>query len=135
MLENLNSGARIMKMQRSVTVVSLIAISFFVALPFGLANAEQPVVASDHVQLAKHHEVLLKEAETKLEEHRVALEDYESSSQYYGRRGQDFRSHEIANIREYEKEVAEHRAQAALHYQLAADENKSLIFASGIRVP
>lgn len=121
-----------MKMQKSITVISLIAILFFVALPFSSANAEQSATASEHVQLAKHHEVLLKEAETKLEEHRVALEDYESGSHYYGRRGQDFRSHEIANIREYEKEVAEHRAQAELHYQLAADENKSSIFASGI---
>lgn len=121
-----------MKTQKSISVISLTAALFFVALPFGSANAES--TDSNHVQLAKHHEALLKEAEAKLEEHRTALEDYQSNSQYYGRRGQDFQSHEIANIREYEKEVTEHRAQAQLHYQLAANENKSSIIASNIGI-
>ena len=49
------------------------------------------------------------------------MEDYESRPYYYGRRGQDFRSHEVANIREYEKIVAENEAQAALHYKLAGE--------------
>lgn len=124
-----------MKTQKPITVISLIAALFFVTLPFGFANADQSVIASDHAQLAKQHEALLKAAEAKLEEHKAALEDYESSSQYYGRRGQDFQSHETANIREYEKEVAEHRAQVELHYQLAANENRSSIIASNISVP
>lgn len=119
-----------MKTQKPVTVIAFIAALFFVALPFGSASAEQSVTTSNHTQLAKHHEALLKEAEAKLEEHRVALEDYQSNFQYYGRRGQEFQSHETANIREYEKEVAEHRAQAELHYKLAAEENKSTTFAS-----
>ena len=73
---------------------------------------------------------MLKEAESKLVEHKAALEDYESRPYYYGRRGQDFQSHEIANIREYEKIVAESKDQAALHYKLAS-ESQAPQFLSG----
>jgi hypothetical protein len=110
-----------MKTQKTITAVSLVAALFFVGLPFSSASAEEILTAQDHLQMAKHHEVLLKEAEAKLAEHKDALEDYESGSQYYGRGGQDFQSHEIANIREYEKVVAENKAQAALHYKLAGE--------------
>ena len=70
------------------------------------------------MQIAKQHEALLKEAEAKLVEHQTALEDYESRPYYYGRRGQEFQSHKIANIRAYQNVMAEKKAQAALHYSL-----------------
>jgi hypothetical protein len=110
-----------MKTQKIITAIALTAALFFVGLPFSSASAEEVLTAQDHLQMAKHHEILLKEAEAKLAEHKDALEDYESSSQYYGRGGQDFQSHEIANIREYEKVVAENKTQAALHYKLAGE--------------
>lgn len=119
-----------MKTKKTITAFSLIAALFFVGLPFSSANAEEILTAQDHLQMAKQHEVLLKEAEAKLVEHKAALEDYESRSFYYGRRGQDFQSHEIANIREYEKLVAENKAQAALHHKLAG-ENQTPKFLSG----
>ncbi|SFF23406.1 hypothetical protein [Nitrosomonas sp. Nm166] len=112
-----------METQETITTISLIVIAalFFVVLPVSAANAEEILTAQDHLQMAKHHEVLLKEAEAKLVEHKAALEDYESRSMYYGRRGQDFQSHEKANIREYERLVAENKAQAALYYKLAGE--------------
>src|SRR5687768_12063822 len=97
-----NLEAKIMKTQKTITAISLIAALFFVVFPVSAANAEEILTAQDHLQIAKRHEVLLKEAEAKLVEHKAALEDYESRSYYYGRGGQDFQSHEKANIREYE---------------------------------
>ena len=119
-----------MKTQKAITAISLIAALFFVGLPFGSASAEEILTTQDHLQIAKRHEALLKEAEAKLEEHKAALDDYESRPYYYGRRGQEFQSHEIANIREYEKIVAENRAQAELYYKLAG-ENQIPKFVSG----
>jgi hypothetical protein len=118
-----------MKTQKTITAISLAAL-FFVALPFSSASAEEILTAQEHLQMAKQHEVLLKEAEAKLAEHKAALEDYEDRSMYYGRGGQDFQAHEIANIREYERLVAENKALAALHYKLAG-ENKTPKFLSG----
>ena len=110
-----------MRTQKITTAIFLIVALFFVILPFSSANAGEVLTTQDHVQIAKHHETLLKEAEAKLKEHQAALEDYESRSYYYGRGGQDFQSHEIANIHEYEKIVAENKAQAELHYKLAGE--------------
>ena len=110
-----------MKIKKTTTAIALITALFFVILPFSSATAGETLTVQDHVQIAKHHEALLKEAETKLKEHQAALEDYESRSYYYGRGGQDFQSHEIANIHEYEKIVAENKAQADLHYKLAGE--------------
>ena len=119
-----------MKTQKTITAFSLIAALFFIGLPFGSASAEEILTAQDHLQIAKRHEALLKEAEAKLAEHQAALEDYESRSYYYGRGGQDFQSHEKANIREYEEIVAENKAQAELHYKLAG-ESQTPRFVSG----
>jgi len=119
-----------MKTQKTITAISLIAALFFVGLPFSSASAEEILTAQEHLQLAKQHEVLLKEAEDKLAQHQAALEDYESRSFYYGRKGLDFQSHEKANIREYEKLVAENKAQAAIHYKLAG-ESQAPQFVSG----
>ena len=119
-----------MKTQKAITAISIITALFFVGLPFGSASAEEILTTQDHLQNAKRHEAILKEAEIKLEEHKAALEDYESRPYYYGRRGQDFQSHEIANIREYEKIVGENKAQAAFHYKLAG-ESQTPKFVSG----
>lgn len=119
-----------MKTQTNITAISLIAAVFFVGLPFGSASADEILTAQDHVQMAKRHEVLLKEAEAKLIEHAAVLEDYESRSYYYGRKGLEIQSHATANIREYEKIVAENKAQAALHYKLAS-ESQTPQFVSG----
>src|SRR5690349_20110211 len=112
MLNRFNLEAKIVKTQKITPATFLIAALFVVALPFSAANAGEVLTAQDHVQMAKHHEALLKEAEGKLAEHQAALEDYEDKPYYYGRRGQEFQSHEKANIREYEKMVAENKAQA-----------------------
>ncbi len=128
----INLEAKLMKSHKTITAISLIAALFFVGLPFSSANAEEILTAQDHLQIAKRHEVLLKEAETNLVEHTAALEDYESRSYYYGRGGQDFQSHEKANIREYAKIVAENKAQAELHYKLAGQGQTSKFLSGSI---
>ena len=110
-----------MKIKKTTTAIALITALFFVILPFGSATAQGALTIQDHVQIAKHHEALLREAEAKLVEHQAALGDYESRPYYYGRMGQEFQSHEIANIHEYEKVIAQSRMQADLHYKLSAE--------------
>lgn len=127
-----HSEAKIMKTQKTITAISFIAALFFVGLPFGSASAEEILTAQDHLQMAKHHEVLLNQAEIKLTEHKAALEDYENRSMYYGRGGQDFQSHEIANIHMYENLVAENKAQATLHYKLAGESQTSKFISGSI---
>ena len=119
-----------MKTQKTTTSISLIAAFLSVTLPFDSATAEETLTVQDHVQIAKHHEALLKKAEAKLKEHQAALENYESRPYSYGRTGQEFQSHEIANIHEYENMVAENKAHAALHYKLAG-ESQTPRFLSG----
>jgi len=42
---------------------------------------------------------------------------------YYGRQGQDLRSHTAANIREYEKVLQEDLSNASLRKRMAAESN------------
>ena len=123
-----------MKIKKTTTSISLIATLFSVILPFGSATAGEALTVQNHVQIAKHHEALLKKAETKLKEHQAALEDYESRSYYYGRGGQDFQSHETANIHEYENMVAKNKAHAALHYKLASKSQTPRFISSSLSI-
>ena len=62
---------------------------------------------SDHDNLASHYDNLAKEMVAKVEEKKISLEDYDDHSYYYGRQGQDFKSHTLANIRYYEEAAQE----------------------------
>ncbi len=101
------------------------AIIFALSLPISSAFAVDGIDDNDHAALAKHYEVLAKEAEVKLQENKAVLEEYENHSYYYGRQGQDVKSHTTANIREYEKQLAESLSNADLHHRIAMEQQNS----------
>ncbi|HMU64317.1 MAG TPA: hypothetical protein PKD35_06470 [Nitrosomonas sp.] len=103
----------------------LLVLLAFVAQSFAV-NAESTIVPSNHESLAQHHLSLVDEAKVKLQEHKNNLEDYELHSYYYGRGGQDFRSHETANVRLYEEIIAENLKQAEFHQQMAEAERNQI---------
>ncbi len=76
---------------------------------------------SDHDKLANHYDTLAKEMVAKAEEKKESLEEYDDHSYYYGRQGQDFKSHATANIRYYEEAAGEALKQATFHRKVAAD--------------
>jgi|GEM_PF-432429 len=76
---------------------------------------------SDHDNLASHYDNLAKEMVAKVEEKKISLEDYDDHSYYYGRQGQDFKSHTLANIRYYEEAAQEALQQANFHRKIAAE--------------
>ncbi|MBK7365452.1 MAG: hypothetical protein IPI97_10810 [Nitrosomonas sp.] len=88
--------------------------------------AETDVTNASHEALATYHESIVKEAELKLAEHKQNLEDYEEHSHYYGRQGQDFQSHEKANIEYYEEVIHENLKIAELHKRMASEQNDSI---------
>lgn len=98
------------------------AIKFSALIPlFALSLLASPVVAdNDHEALVKHYGNLVEETKVRLQENRKILEEYEDHPYYYGRQGQDVRSHASANIREYEKALKENMANVDLHKRMAA---------------
>ena len=76
---------------------------------------------SDHNNLAIHYDKLAEEMVAKAEEKKGSLEEYEDHSYYYGRQGQDFKSHTQANIRYYEEAAASAAKQADVHRKIAAE--------------
>ncbi len=76
---------------------------------------------SDHTNLANYYDDLAKEMVAKVEEKKEALEEYEGHSYYYGRQGQDFKSHTLANIRYYEETAEDAIKRAGFHRKIAAE--------------
>ena len=76
---------------------------------------------SDHNNLANYYDNLAKEMVVKAEEKKESLEEYDDHSHYYGRQGQDFKSHTTANIRYYEGAAEEALQQANFHRKVAAE--------------
>lgn len=112
-----------MKTRHLIVLLSFVVQSFAV-------SAESTIAPSSHESLAQHHLNIVDEAKTKLQEHKNNLEDYELHSHYYGRGGQDFRSHETANVRLYEEIIAENSKAAELHQQMAEAERNQINRAS-----
>ena len=104
-----------MKTRHLIVLLSFIVQSFAV-------SAESTIAPSSHESLAQHHLSVVDEAKAKLQEHKNNLEDYELHSYYYGRSGQEFKSHETANVRLYEEIIAENLKQAEFHQQMAEAE-------------
>ena len=90
------------------------------------AAAQTEVAGNDHEALVKHYENLAKEVKAKLQENIEALEEYEAHPYYYGRQGQDIRSHTSANIREYEKTLKENLDNADSHRKMAIEQNNRI---------
>ena len=76
---------------------------------------------SDHKKLVDYYEDQAKEMMLKAEEKKRELADYEDHSYAYGRQGQDFASHTLANIRYYEQAADKAVKQAGFHGKIAAD--------------
>jgi hypothetical protein len=117
------------KLRKYVLILPL--LSFVVACaglsPLEAQRAESEKAAqnastySDHNNLANYYDKLAKEMVTKVEEKKGALEEYDEHSHYYGRQGQDFKSHTTANIRYYEGAANEALQQADYHRKVAAE--------------
>lgn len=76
---------------------------------------------SEHNKLASYYDNLAKEMSAKAEEKKESLADYNDHSYYYGRQGQDFKSHTLANIRYYEQAAEDSVQQANFHRKIAAE--------------
>ena len=87
----------------------------------GRAMAQNAKTYGDHNNLANYYDKLAKEMMTKAEEKKESLGEYEDHSYYYGRQGQDFKSHTLANIRYYEEAADDAAKQANLHRKIAAE--------------
>jgi hypothetical protein len=79
---------------------------------------------NNHNAVAKHYEDVAKEMKAKLEAQKEQLEEYERHNYYYGRKGQNFRSHTWANIRHLENSLKENLEEAAVHRKMAQDQQK-----------
>lgn len=108
-----------MKTQKFIVLISFLIFSLTVSSAFAVEGIDD----SNHAALAEYYEIIAKETEAKLQKNKAALEDYEAHPYYYGRRGQDFKSHTIANMRGYEAVLAESLNNANLHKRLAMDQD------------
>lgn len=99
--------------------------------PMEARNIDNNKIASEaktfkeHENLANHYDKLANEMAAKVEQKKALLEEYEDHSHYYGRRGQDYKSHTLANIRYYEQEATEAIHQAGYHRKVAAELQKN----------
>ena len=79
---------------------------------------------NNHNAVAKYYEDVAKDMKTKLEAKKEQLDEYERHNYYYGRKGQSFRSHTWANIRELENSIKENLKEAAIHQKMAQAQQK-----------
>lgn len=113
----------IVKTQKFFALISVLAFSLTVSSVFAVEGIDD----NDHATLAQYYENVAKETEAKLQKNKAALEEYEAHSYYYGRRGQDFKSHTAANIREYEAVLAESLNNADLHKRIAMEQGSPAV--------
>lgn len=108
-------------------MLTMRALNFFgllIGFVFSVSTfAETDIPNGGHGALATYHENIVKEAEVKLAEHKQNLEDYEVHSYYYGRQGQDFQSHEAANVEYYEEVISENLKAADYHRKMVVEQN------------
>ena len=79
---------------------------------------------NNHNAVAKYYEDVAKEMKAKLREQKERLEEYERHNYYYGRKGQNFRSHTWANIRDLENSIKENLKEAAIYWEMARNQQK-----------
>ncbi len=112
-----------MKAQKFLALISVLAFSLSISSAFAVEGIDD----NNHAALAQYYESVAKEIETKLQKNKAALEEYEAHPYYYGRRGQDFKSHTTANIREYEAVLAESINNAGLHKKIAMEQGNTVV--------
>jgi hypothetical protein len=90
-----------------------------------MVGANQPFIdPNDHYAVAKHYEDVAKEMKAKLQAKKEQLEEYERHNYYYGRKGQNYRSHIWANMRHLENSIKENLKEAAIHHKMAQGQQK-----------
>ena len=112
-----------MQTSKSFPALILAAVSFLATPAIGAGGIND----NDHAALAQYYENLADEAKVKLQQNKALLEEYEMHPYYFGRQGQDIKSHSSANIREYEKILRRYLKKAELHKKMAADQENSVI--------
>lgn len=86
--------------------------------------AQADVAHNDHNAMAKYYENQVKEVKIRLEANQKVLEECEAHPYYYGRQGQDVRSHASANVREYQKTLKESLRNAEQHRIMAIEQEQ-----------
>jgi hypothetical protein len=104
---------------------SALLFVFVLSLLVGPVMAQNGISDNDHEALAKHYQSLVDEAKTKLQQNQDILDEYEAHPYYFGRQGQDVRSHASANVREYEKILEENLSQVDLHKRMAMEQQQN----------
>lgn len=98
-----------------VMLVACAQMSPSVAKPTGIPG-------NDHGALVKYYESVAKDAKLRLQENKKILQEYEAHPYYFGRQGLEVKSHASANIRAYEKTIAESLTFADFHRKMATEQ-------------
>ncbi|MBX3617425.1 hypothetical protein [Nitrosomonas sp.] len=112
-----------MKAAKLISLLSVLAFSLSVSSVFAVDGIDD----SDHAALTSYFENQTKEMEEKLQKNKEYLEKYEAHPYYYGRQGQSFRAHTIANIHEYETLLANSRSAVEFHKKMALEQSNVII--------
>lgn len=80
---------------------------------------EKAVTSKDHFVLADYYENVAQEMHAKIDEKKADLEEYDDHSVYYGRQGQELKSHAKGNIRYYEEALEDANEMATMHRETA----------------
>ncbi|MBL8497830.1 hypothetical protein ABF87_02145 [Nitrosomonas sp. JL21] len=96
--------------------------AFIFCLSISPAFSIEGIHDDDHASLIKYYEDRANQAAMHLQEHQSQLEKYEAHPYYYGRQGQDFRSHTLANIHEYKKQLNDNLRHAELYRKILSQQ-------------
>jgi len=114
-----------LKLSAQLPLLALALLTFCAPMSSSVA-AQTEIALNDHEALVKHYENEVKEVEAKLQKNKAVLKEYEAHPYYFGRQGQELRSHTTANIREYEKTLRESLSNADLHRRMAAEQDSPI---------
>lgn len=108
---------------KTATEKSFLIFLLFTFLSFGLSMNSFASAASDHEALANQFENLAQEMQAKVEEQKDIV-NHKPRSSYFGKNGQNIKSHVAYKIRKYEEAVAEYLEQAAYQHKIAAEQTE-----------
>ncbi len=92
-------------------------------LSFGVSMNSFASAVADHEALANQFENLAQEMQAKVEEQKDIV-NHKPRSSYFGKNGQNIKSHVAYKIRKYEQAAAEYLKQAAYHHKIATEQTK-----------
>ena len=106
---------------KTATQKIFVLLSLLALLIFGASMNAFAASAAEHDALASQFENLAKEMQAKVEEQKEIV-SHKPRSSYFGKNGQNIKSHIAYKIRKYEKAAAEYLEQAASHHAMAAEQ-------------